>query len=103
MVNAVEEIRRVLKPGGAALITVKSPDDSRRQYATEVRPRCFRIDGEPKPGTWSGDLGQELTLLDRTRVEAIFSGFSSANLDSAAVTSDGGTLVASEWLIYACK
>jgi SAM-dependent methyltransferase len=103
MAAAIEEIRRVLKPNGATLITVKSFDDSRRRYGTEVGPRRFRIESEPKPGTWSGDLGQELTLLDRTHIGAMVSGFSRADLDSAAVTSDGGALVASEWLVYARK
>jgi SAM-dependent methyltransferase len=103
MAAAVKEIRRVLKPGGATLITVKSPEDSRRQYASEVRPRCFRIDSEPAPGTWSGDLDQELTLLDRGRIAAMFSGFSNADVDRSTVTSNGGTLVAEEWVIQARK
>jgi ubiquinone/menaquinone biosynthesis C-methylase UbiE len=103
MSAAVEEICRVLKTGGTTLITVKSPEDSRRRYASEVRPRCFRVEGEPAPGSWSGDLGQELTLLDQARISAMFARFSSANVDRSTVTSDSGTLVADEWLISARK
>jgi SAM-dependent methyltransferase len=103
MSAAVEEIRRVLKTGGATLITVKSPEDSRRHYASELRPRCFRVDAEPAPGTWSGDLGQELTLLDQARISAMFTRFSSVNVDRSTVTFDSGTLVADEWLICARK
>jgi SAM-dependent methyltransferase len=103
MSAAAEEVRRVLKPGGKSLITIKSPDDSRRNYASEVRPRCFRIDREPTPGTWSGDIGQELTLLDRESIATMFSKFSKLDLDRSTVTSNSGALTADDWLICACK
>lgn len=103
MSAATGEIRRVLKPGGATLVMAKTPEDSRRLHASEVAPRCFRIDSEPTPGTWSGDLGQQLTLLDRARIAAMFSRFSKADVDRSTVTSNGGALIADEWLIFASK
>lgn len=81
----------------------ETTDDSRRLYASEVAPRCFRIDSEPAPGTWSGDLGQQLTLLERAQIAAMFSGFSKADVDRSTVTSNGGAVIADEWLIFANK
>ncbi|MFO8034512.1 MAG: class I SAM-dependent methyltransferase [Candidatus Bipolaricaulota bacterium] len=67
--KAVAEIRRVLRPGGAALITFKSRESYRFGCGRQIEPNTFAPDE-------GDDAGTPHHYSDRGEVEELLSGFS---------------------------
>lgn len=81
---AIDEIKRVLKPGGKALVVVRSKADSR--YEGDVG---------------RGDDGMDMVFLDKDELYYLFRGFSEVHVDSQKQTY--GKETDADWIINLCK
>ena len=100
---AVDEIHRVLKPGGRAFVMTKSDSDSRRAHALGVSDCEYRIERLADEAPSQFEIGMTLTLLDREKITFTFRGFDTVEVDRATETSAGGLFVDDDWLVYARK
>ena len=102
-VRAVSEVRRVLKPGGKALVVTRTSGDSRVRHAERIGHCTYRIlamgDGAPS----QVETGMVMTFLDEADVRRDFSAFSRVLVDRLTVTLSGGTYVDDDWYVHAEK
>ena len=68
--NSIEEILRVLRPGGLARITLKADDDRYARKDWEIQKYTYKID---LPAHWEN--GMTVTCLPEKEVKKIFKGF----------------------------
>ena len=103
MKAAISEMQRVLKPGGRALVMIKSDVDARATHGERLDELSYKV-AVPDPGAhWKAEAGLVLTLLDKSHVETCFEGFSDVVIDRSSVTACGGLFVDDEWLIQLRK
>jgi SAM-dependent methyltransferase len=97
---ACAEIRRVLRPGGHALVMVKSNRDSRAEHGEPDGPHGFAIRSAPDGMSWWAEIGLTLTLMDRPGLAALFAGFSDVRIENSRVTLADGRFADDDWHIY---
>lgn len=97
---AAKEIRRVLKPGGSALVMVKSNLDSRAADAQPVGQHGYTITRAPEGMSWWAEIGLTLTLMDRPALEEVFADFSEVRIENSRVTLLNGAYADDDWHIY---
>lgn len=102
-VRAVAEVRRVLKPGGKALVVTRTVKDARVDHAERIGPCTYRIlamgDGAPS----QVETGMIMTFLGEGEVRTAFSTFSEVLVDRLTWTMSGGIYVSDDWYIHAEK
>ncbi|HEV8646188.1 MAG TPA: class I SAM-dependent methyltransferase [Burkholderiales bacterium] len=102
-VRAVEEVQRVLKPGGKALIVTRTYKDSRVDHAEKIGHCTYRIlkmgDGSPS----DVEEGMIMTFLNEAEVEKVFSPFKLVLRDRLTVTMSGGQYFDDDWYIHVEK
>ncbi|MGE5504991.1 MAG: class I SAM-dependent methyltransferase [Actinomycetota bacterium] len=97
---AAREIRRVLKPGGSALVMVKSNADSRAEGAVRGPDHGYTITSAPEGMPWGNEIGLTLTLLDRASLKAVFDGFAEVRIENARQTLMDGRYAEDDWHVY---
>jgi ubiquinone/menaquinone biosynthesis C-methylase UbiE len=100
---AASELKRVLKPGGHALVMVKSISDARMLHSEALPRNSFRVVRAPAGMPWENEIGVELTLLDRERIERLFGQFAEMQVENSRVTMANGRFADDDWHIYLCK
>ena len=98
--RACAEIRRVLRPGGQALVMVKSDRDSRAQAGARRPDHGVAIEGAPPGMSWGNEIGLTLTLLDRDTLAGLFQGCASLRIENSRVTLDDGRHADDDWHVY---
>lgn len=101
--QAVKEIYRLLKPGGATFVWVKNDRDVRSTKGTSSTPHQYKISQQDAGMPWNNETGMELTLLPKAEIMACFSDFSDVRIEEATSTLGGGKYREAAWLIYAKK
>ena len=99
----IQEIWRVLKPGGRAFVMIKSDADSRARGARKVAAHAYQVATPENGESWTVEAGMVLTLLDRSAVEAAFAMFSEVLVDRSTATSGSGRFIDDDWLIQVRK
>jgi ubiquinone/menaquinone biosynthesis C-methylase UbiE len=96
---AFDEIRRVLKPGGKALIVTRGQDDDRCRRAARIGGSMYRLGslGEGAPSEAEADM--VMTFVDRTDIERLASGFASASVDTMHFSEGNGAFMNADWYI----
>lgn len=87
----VEEVRRVLKPGGWAYLWFRSTEDGRYGDGREVAPDCFRLSGD---GT--NERNMPVAFFDRRSLNKLVGRFRDAQVEYSKVISASGRIDA-DW------
>lgn len=102
-VHAVEGVRRVLKPGGKALIVTRTYKDSRLDHAERIGHCTYRIlkmgDGSPS----DVEEGMIMTFLNEAEIEKVFKSFKRVVCDRLTATMSGGKYFDDDWYIHVEK
>jgi SAM-dependent methyltransferase len=101
--NAVQEIHRVLKPGGKALIVTRTKEDSRAVHASKIDACSYRVEKLSKEAPSDVEAGMIMTLLGLKDVEDMFSSFRAISVDRCTVTSNNRKFVDDDWLVQVTK
>lgn len=96
--TAVDELRRVLRPGGAGLVVTRGTGDGRYGHGREVDRHTFVID----PG-YTNEAGMVMTFLDREDIDRVFAEWSAVQVDHIHHTDGGGSVVNDDWVIEVTK
>jgi|GEM_PF-338721 len=100
---AVRELRRVLKPGGQALVVTRTPEDSRCLSAERVGEHTFRLGSLPEGAPSNVEEAMTMTFLDHAAVRRSFADFESVSIDRITMTSGGGSFVDDDWIVCAAR
>ena len=73
LTKSVGELRRVLKPGGRALVMLRTSDDYRLDHGRKLSPGGHTVVLDDFAD--SNEQGSVMTFLDEREVRALFSGF----------------------------
>ncbi|QAY67768.1 class I SAM-dependent methyltransferase [Paenibacillus protaetiae] len=73
--RAVQEIHRVLKPGGKAFFVIRRTDDKRYGKGVEIETNTFRMDSD-----FSNELGMTIHFFSEQELAVLFSGFSDLSI-----------------------
>lgn len=104
-VQAVSELRRVLKPGGKALVMTRTTRDSRVQHAEKLGRSTYRIGsiGGGVPASYQVETGMIMTFLDEKEARDMFADFSKVLVDRMTMTTSGGIFANDDWYIHVEK
>ena len=91
---AVDELQRVLRPGGAGLVVTRGTGDGRYGHGREIDRHTFIID----PG-YTNESGMVMTFLDRDDIDRVFAAWSAVQVDHIHHTDGGGAVVNDDWVI----
>jgi SAM-dependent methyltransferase len=97
--QSLHEILRVLKPGGQALVMVKSAGDSRCTFSDSLGDGRFRIQPPPEGAGWKAEEGMELTLLTRDELVTLTRDFATVRIEQSIFTTDNGRFREEEWYL----
>lgn len=103
ILKSIDEIHRVLRSGGRALVMMKSNDDARSLHSTRLDDVSYRVEREAKGMSWKGDIGMTLTLLGREAMKTCFQGFRNVVIERSTVSLADGSFNDDEWMVYAGK
>lgn len=92
--TAIREMHRILKPGGRALVNVRTDRDWREPLTDETG--VFRLDDHPEDG-------MPLHYLDETDIVDRYGMFSEVRYELTETTTDDMTRLNSDWLISVTK
>ena len=100
----INEIHRILKPGGEAFIMTRSDRDFRINSSCHLENTTYRIEGDSSEDYPAKDeIGMVHSFLSREDVEALFSSFSELKLDRNTLSFRQGRYVNDDWLILAVR
>lgn len=102
-VRAVAEVRRVLKPGGRALVVTRSPKDTRTRHAERIGHCTYRIIAMGEGAPSQVETGMIMTFLVEPEIKRIFAGFFSLLVDRLTFTNSGGIYINDDWYIHVEK
>lgn len=94
--TAVDELRRVLRPGGACLVVTRGTGDGRYGQGREVGRHSFVLESDD-----TNEAGMVMTFLDRDDIDRLFADWSAVKVDHVHHTDGGGTVVNDDWVIEA--
>ncbi len=92
--KAVDEMHRVLKPGGHAFVVIRTPRDSRAAGPYESAERTM-VEGD--------EAGMLINFLSLHDIGRIYGQFRDITIDTSETTRDGGKWLDSDWLIRLTK
>ena len=98
----VNEIHRVLKPGGKALIFVKGMEDHRFGKGQEIEKNTFIYDGENSNQT-EGETGMTLHFYSRDELIELMNTFSEVSIDQINQTISNGRFLESNFIVTVKK
>jgi SAM-dependent methyltransferase len=94
--QAVNELRRVVRPGGRCLVVTRGTEDGRYGTGPEIHRHTFVLDQDA-----TNEAGMVMTFLDRDDVDRVFSAWCQVQVDRVHHTDGGGTVVNDDWVIEA--
>ena len=99
--QAVQEIHRILKPGGQLLCALRTDNDSRTHYAEQTAPYTWRLEtlGEGTPS--QSEAGMEMLFFPGEALPKLFEKFSKLSIVRMSMAQ--AQWVDDDWLIYATK
>jgi SAM-dependent methyltransferase len=92
--HGADELLRVLKPGGRALVVTRSTEDHRFGRGRQVGPTTFDLNGED-----TNEQGMRMHFLDRDAIARIFAAASELQVDRLLQTDGGERVVNADWVI----
>ena len=92
----VQELHRVLRPGGSAFVLTRSVHDGRYGLGERVDRDCFRLSADAP-----SEVGMTVCFLSEADVRALFAPFSACAVDRWEQTQDDQRVRNSHWLITA--
>jgi SAM-dependent methyltransferase len=100
-VQAVREVRRVLRPGGRFLCVIRTDSDSRREGADPVAPCTWRLPQLGEGAASDLESGMDMLFFSRAEAGQLFAPFAQVAIDrmsyrQAAFTDD-------DWVVSAIK
>lgn len=103
MLQAVDEMHRVLRPGGHGFVCVRTTDDWRAQCGRRVDFLTYKLN---IPG--ESEDGMVMNFLTESHIEAVYAAFSDVSWEKAELTSGRSERFAkarrnSDWLISVTK
>jgi ubiquinone/menaquinone biosynthesis C-methylase UbiE len=98
MKKAIDELYRVLKKGGRAIITTKTKEDYRYGKGTEVETNTYIIDIKE-----TNEQGMILHFIDKNDVDEYFSKYEKINIEKYTYTYSNMELLNSEFIISVIK
>lgn len=101
--KAVQEIYRVLKPGGKAFVVTRTADDSRALQAKKIDAHTYCLNELDSHAPSDAESGMLMTMLERQDVVDIFSCFSEVNIDRNTMTSHNEKFIDDDWYVYVVK
>ena len=101
--KAVQEIHRVLKPGGKAFIVTRTADDSRAVQAEKIDAHTYILNKLDSFAPSDSESGMLMTMLGLQEVSDVFGGFCDVNIDRCTMTSHNGKFVDDDWYVYVVK
>ncbi len=99
--QSIDEIRRILKPGGQIFCVIRTDQDSRREQATKVGVNTWRIDALGLNAPSGLEAGMEMLFFSRDETSALFAKFSDLQIDQMTLLRDG--FRDDDWLVYGRK
>lgn len=101
--KSADEIYRVLKNSGKALIVVRTTDDYRYGNGIEIEKNTFVIDEDDDSKCAFNENGMKMHFFTREEVMILFSKFEKIVIDRIEETSENGTLKDSNFIIQLVK
>lgn len=102
-IRAVGELKRVLTPGGRALVVMRTDKDSRRNGAKQVGKYTFQLPDLSEVAPFNAESGTQMLFLDEKAVIETFACFSELDLDRVTVTRNGRQFTNDDWFIHLRK
>jgi SAM-dependent methyltransferase len=96
--KAFDEIRRVLRPGGSALLVVRSKEDSRCLTGEAMDDHTWRLTSPPNC-PWPAEAAIPMTFVDAQELAQLSAAFTSTVLDKMQWSDRGGMYWNSDWLV----
>jgi SAM-dependent methyltransferase len=93
MAAAFDEMRRILRPGGVALVNVRTAGDWRTHF---IKDGVFRKEGEPEDG-------MPITFLTFHDLQQLLAGWSQMSADLAEWTRLNRTYLNSDWMLQVMR
>ncbi len=93
---AIDELRRVVRPGGHCLVVTRGTGDTRYGQGREVDRHAFVLESDD-----TNEAGMVMTFLDRDDIDRVWRSWASVQVDHVHHTDGGGTVVNDDWVIEA--
>jgi ubiquinone/menaquinone biosynthesis C-methylase UbiE len=100
--KSINIMHRLLKPGGQILIITRSDQDWRANYGDWVAPSTYnlnKLQGTPA----EAEQGMVQVFLTKFEVQELMQDFNDVQIDSIALTREGGKYTEHDWIITATK
>lgn len=101
--QACDEIYRVLKNGGKALIVVRTTNDSRYGQGNEIEKNTFIINEEDDTKSAFYESGMKMHFFTEEEVRELFKNFATMTIDKIEETSEEGKYMESNFVIQLTK
>lgn len=99
--RAVQEIFRVLRPGGKICVITRTDTDSRRARATSVGPATWRLAELPAGAPSDMEAGMEMLFFTHEEIAQLFAPFTPLCLDRMTYVHEG--FANDDWVVIAAK
>ncbi len=96
LAQAIDEMRRVLRPGGSCLVVTRGTGDCRYGQGRQIDRHTFVLETGA-----TNEAGMVMTFLDRDDIDRLFADWASVTVDRVQHTDGGGATVNDDWVIEA--
>ena len=100
--KSVDEMYRVLMPGGKLFVTTRSNKDSRYLVGNKSTANHAVVAGD-KSVPWQSEIGMDMVFLSEEDVEQMFHKFKKINIERESFSMCGRKYLNDDWIITALK
>lgn len=100
--RSVQEMYRILKPGGKLLVVTRSDKDS-RYVTSKVSTKRHSVVAGDKTVPWQVEIGMNMTFLNQDDINEIFHEFKFLNIEKETFTMCNRKYINDDWIITAIK
>jgi SAM-dependent methyltransferase len=100
--RAVQEIRRVLKPGGRTFVVTRTTEDSRCVTGVPDGQSSYRVCSITGGAPNDSEIDMSMTFLNKADIIALFQEFHDLTIDRSTYTT-GETFSDDDWMIQATR
>jgi len=101
--KSVDEIYRMLKPGGSTFVLIRNANDIRKEKGEQTGPHEYTIMQEEDGMPWNNEINMAQTLMPRDVVENCFQAFQNVIIEEDTKTLANGKYRQATFSIYATK
>lgn len=101
--RAFSEIFRVLKPGGKALIVLRSLDDDRCKRAVSLGDNMYRLSALGEGAASEAEAGMVMTFLAKEDIYRLAACFTSVTVDYLHFSESDGRFLNADWYIQLAR